>query len=254
MKKYFVYFLLLFFIASCEKIEDDSDEICTIDCTTLSGKVYTQNNTPLKNVAMNFKFQKSDPENNNLTLTRILSKVRTNNLGAYNMNFFLKDEELGEWVGRFVLNADKNTLPSNVFYEDNFNLYDNIYNIQNRNIEIQRNLYIPTLKKVKIKLNGFNGPAIEDYFRVLAEVPCGYDRSNIDPITGNNHNYTITGLNKFMLNNYNGLTNKIFEIPLALNETNFIVVGKMKNNVYSEERIPIFITTNSNQILEFNYE
>ena len=250
-----IYFIIAAFVLfSCEKVEDDSNEVCSEDCTSLTGKVYTHSNTPLKNVAMKFKFQTVDSINNNIRLTRILSKVRTNNLGEYSMNFYLKDEELGEWVGRFTLNADKNTVSSSVFYEDNFNLYDNIYNILTRDVTIQRNLYIPTLKKVKIKLNGFNGPAIEDYFRVLVEVPCGYDRPGIDPATGNNHGYAIMGLNKYMLNNYNNITSKTFEVSLALNETNFIVLGRMKNNIYSQERIPIFITSATNQTLEYNYE
>lgn len=254
MKKIYFIIITIFVLFSCEKVEDDSNEVCYENCTSLSGKVYTQSNTPIKNVEMKFKFQKTDPENYNLTLTRVLSKVRTNNLGEYSMNFYLKDEELGEWVGSFTLNADKNTIPSSVFYEDYFNLYDDMYNIQTRDIAIQRNLYIPTLKRVKIKLNSFNGPATEDYFRVLVEVPCGYDRNIVDLETGNNHEYATMGLNKYQLSNYNNLSSKTFEIPLALNETNFIVLGRMKNNVYSEERIPIFITSATNQTLEYNYE
>jgi hypothetical protein len=170
MKRNYFVFIIAFILFSCEKVEDDSNEICNQNCTTLSGKVYTQNDTPLKNVEMKFKFQTNNAQNNNITLTRILSKVRTNSLGEYSMNFYLKDSELGEWVGSYILNADENTLPNGVFYEDKFNLFDNLYNILTRDIVIQRNLYIPTLKKVKVKLNGFNGPATEDYFRVLAMI------------------------------------------------------------------------------------
>lgn len=203
---------------------------------------------------MNFKFQKSDATNTNLTLTRIISKVRTNNLGQYTMTFYLKDEELGVWAGTFTLNADKNTVPSSVFYEDHFNLYHRLYNIETRDLSIQRNLYIPTLKKVKVRLNNFNGPAQEDYFRVLAEVPCGYDNNFLNPETGNNHSYTTIGVNKYQLNNYNNLTSKTFEIECALNEMNFILLGRMKNGVYTEERIPIVVTSQTNQTLEYNYE
>lgn len=254
MKKIILLITIILVFSSCEKIDDDSNLVCTENCTTIFGKVYTQYNTPLKNVAMKFKFQTTDPQNSNLTLTRILSKVRTNNLGEYSMNFYLKDEELGEWVGSFTLNADKNSVPSTVFYDDYFNLYDEIYNLLTRDVVLQRDLYIPTLKRVKIKLNGFNGPSTEDYFRVLVEVPCGYDRTNVDLVTGNNHEYASMGLNKYQLNNYNNLMSKTFDISLALNETNFIVLGRMKNNVYSEERIPINVTSATNQTLEYNYE
>lgn len=97
-------------------------------------------------------------------------------------------------------------------------------------------------------------PATEDYFRVLAEVPCGYDSESVNPETGNNHEYVTIGLNKYQLNNYNNLTSKTFEIELALNETNFIVLGRMKNGIYTEERIPIAVTSQTNQTLEYNYE
>lgn len=254
MKKIILLLNVILFFSSCEKVEDDSNEICTGNCTTLSGKVYTQGNTPLKNVAIKFKFQKQDPNNTNNTLTRIISKVRTNNLGEYNMDFYLKDEELGQWAGTFTLNADKNTLPGTVFYEDYFNLYDNLYSILTRDVSIQRNLYIPTLKKIKIKLNGFNGDTQEDYFRVLTEVPCGYDYVSVNPETGNNHEYATIGLNKYQLDNYNNLTSKIFEVEFALNEMNFIVLGRMKNNTYTEERISINVTSATNQTFEYNYE
>ena len=254
MKKIILLINVILFFSSCEKVENDSNEVCTGNCTSVAGKVYTQSNIPLKNVAMKFKFQTNDLQNPNITLTRIISKVGTNNLGEYSMNFYLKDEELGEWTGTFTLNADKNTVPGNVFYEDYFNLYDVMYNILTRDVSIHRDLYIPTLKKVKIKLNNFNGPAQEDYFRVLVEVPCGYDTNSVNPETENNHEYATIGVNKYQLSNYNNLTSKTFDVQFALNEMNFIVLGRMKNNVYVEERIPITVTSSTNQTLEYNYE
>ena len=83
---------------------------------------------------------------------------------------------------------------------------------------------------------------------------CGYDTNSINPVTGNNHEYATIGLNKYQLNNYNNFTSKTFEVEFALNEMNFIVLGRMKNNVYSEERIPITVNSTTNQTLEYNYE
>ena len=252
MKKTFLLFIAILFFVSCEKVEDDSDLFCTENCSVVSGKVYTHSGIPLKNVMMNFKFSKQDEQN--IHHTRIISRVRTNNSGEYEMSFYLQDGELGEWAGTFTLNADKNTVPSSVFYEDHFNLYDMLYNIEVRDVFIQRNLYIPTLKKIKIKLNNFNGSGQEDYFSVLAEVPCGYDYNDfVNPETGNNHSYTTIGLNKYQLSNYNNLTSKTFEVECALNEMNFIVLGRMKNGVYDEERIPIIVTSQTNQTFEYDY-
>ncbi len=252
MKKSILVILASFLISSCEKTEDDSNLVCTQDCSEITGKVYTHSGIPLKNILMKFKFSKNG--SNNVRQTRIISKVKTNSLGEYAMNFYLNDEELGEWIGDFSLYADKNTVPGNLFYQDYFNLFDTMYTITNRDFSVTRNLYIPTPKKVKIRLNNFNGPEQEDYFRVLAEVPCGFDYDDsINPETGNNHKYATLGLNKYMLTNYNNLTSKTFEVDLALNERNYILVGKMKNGVYTQERISIDVTENSNQILEFNY-
>lgn len=254
MKKTILVLTILLLFVSCEKIDDDSAEVCIADCTIVKGKVYTHSAIPLKNVAMKFTSRKSDSINFNITHTRIISKVRTNKLGEYNMSFYLNDDELGEWGASFSLYANKNTLPGSVFYDDYFNLYHSFYGIQERDVTMQRNLYVPTIKKVKIKLNNFNSPEQGDYFRVLAEVPCGFDTNTVNPETGNNHTYETTGLNKHQLNNYNNLKSKTFNVEFALNETNFIVLGRMKNKVFTEERIPIIVTSETNQTLEYNYE
>ncbi len=253
MKKTIFALTILLFFVSCEKIDDDSAEVCIADCTSIKGKVFTHSGIPLKNVAMKFTSRKPDSLKPHITYTRIISKVRTNNLGQYNMNFYLNDDELGEWGASFSLYADKNTLPGSVFYEDYFNLYDSFYGILERDVTIHSDLYIPTLKKVNIKLNNFNSPEQDDYFRLLSEVPCGYDTNFINPETGNNHSYTTMGLNKYQLNNYNNYKSKTFKVEFALNETNFIVLGRMKNKVYTEERIPIIVTSETNQTLEYNY-
>jgi hypothetical protein len=254
MKKIILLLSVILFFSACEKVDDDSGLVCTQNCTSISGKVYTQGNIPLRNVMMKFRFRKSI--GTNAHYNRIMSKERSNNLGQYSMDFFIKNEELGEGVGSFDLYPDKTTLPGNVFYPDYSDLFYGMYDIMDRDFSLQKNLYLPTLKKVKIKLTNFHGVAQEDYFRILVHLPCGFDYDQIIPETGNNHNYSVLGANKYVLNKYgnNNVPDKVFEVDFALNELNYIVLGRMKNDVYSEEIIPINVTANTNTILEYSYE
>ncbi|MGV3697249.1 hypothetical protein [Flavobacterium sp.] len=253
MKKIILFLTILSF-ASCEKVEDDSAEACTSDCTSIVGKVYTHSDIPLKNVKLKFKFQKPDPAQPNLTLTRIISREQSNASGEYNMDFYLKDEEvLGEF-GYFSLYPEKGSIPGNVFYPEYFDLFATIYQIPNRNVSLRKDLYIPTVKKIKIKLNNFEGILQDDYFSVTSLVPCGFDKAEIDPATGNKHNYALFGLNKFSLNKYNNnFPSKMFDVSFALNELNYIKLGRMKNGIYTEEIIAINVDANTNQIYEYSY-
>ncbi len=251
MKKIILALAFLSLFASCEKIEDDSKVICTGDCTSISGNVYTHSNIPLKNVLLKFKFQKSGGQN--LTLTRIISKEKTNGQGQYLMDFYLLDEEVASQIGSFSLYPDKNSIPGNVFYPEYFDLFTQIYHIPTRNVSLQKNLYIPTSKKLKIKLTNFHGIQQEDYFSVMGLIPCGFDNDQIDPQTGNNHSYAYNGLNKYQLIIPSNTSTKTFEVDFALNELNFILIRRMKNASFTEEVIPIHVDANTNQIFEYSY-
>lgn len=245
-------FLILFVFVSCEKVEDDSGLICTEECSSISGKVYTHSEIPVKNVLLNFRFHKSGGQH--LVLSRVISKQRTDKLGQFNMSFYVEDEEIGETSGSFELYADRNSIPNGLFYPSVFGLSNSNFDIQSRDYSAQRNLYLPTFKKIKIELKNFNPIAPDDYFSVMSMVPCGFDTATINPETGNRHPYSMYGLNKYVLNNYqNNSTSKLFEVHFALNELNFIVIRRMKNNAYTEEIIPIQVTINSNEVYQYNY-
>ena len=251
MKKYFVYFLFILFIASCEKIEDDSDLICTTDCSTISGKVYTQSNIPLKNVMVKFRHQKS--VGTYQLNTRLISAKRTNASGEYTMSFFLNDDELGETAGSFDLYVDQNTVPKNVFYPLYAHLFSGFWEIENRNFNAQKDLYIPTPRKTKIILQNFNSAVIGDYFSAEIILPCGFDKTEVDLETGNNHRYVNTGINKHIILQNMNITRKEFIIDLALNELNYIVLVRNENGIYSREVLPIFVTTDTSEVLTYNF-
>jgi hypothetical protein len=242
----------ILFLLSCEKVDDESNMVCTNDCSTVSGKVYTHGDIRLKNVLLKFKFQKSTGQNS--IYTRIISKTKSNNTGQFAMDFYLKDEELGLLTGTFSLYPEKNSIPKSVFYNDYSALFCTAYDILSRDFILQKNLYLPTSKKVKIRLNNFQPITQDDYFRIIAFFPCGFDNEEVNPENGNNHNYTNSDPNKYVMSQYkNNVSSKLFEVDLALNEFNYLLIGKMKNNVYTEEILTLNVTANSNETYEFSY-
>lgn len=251
MKKTILLSTIILFFSSCEKIDDDSNLVCSENCSSISGRAYTQSNIPLKNIVLKFRFQKSTGTNS--IYTRIISKEKTDNLGNYNMVFYIKDEELGTGVGGFDLFPQKNSVPTNVFYPYYFQLFYSSLQIDTRDFSLQKNLYIPTAKKIKVKLNNFNPISVDDYFSFEVLMPCGFDLDEINPETGNNHSYADTGINTYILNQNTTVSSKEFDVNFALNELNYIKVNRYKNGVYTEERIPINVTSDTNQTFEYNY-
>lgn len=247
MKYFLVTVLSFLFLVSCEKVDDDSDLVCTSNCTSVSGIVYTQNNIRLKNSILKFRYQEHIGTGG--LYSRILSREKTNSMGEYSMSFFIKDEELGS---SFDLYPEKNSISDKVFYPEYYNLFTTL-NVENRGLNVQRNLYIPTAKKVKIELNNFSLISNEDYFSFEVVLPCGFDLEDVNPETGNNHRYANTGINKYILNQYTNMPSKVFEINLALNEINFINIIRNKNGSYTRETFPVFIDSNSNEVLQYTY-
>src|SRR6476661_3388142 len=120
-----VYFLLIvsMLIAACAERDDDSNDVCTASCTRIQGRVFTKENVPVKNAQMVFQFRKSTGTFSDYT--RVIAKARTDSNGNYAMDFYLKDEELGEAVGAFELYMTRASVPGNVFYHEDFSLWDN---------------------------------------------------------------------------------------------------------------------------------
>jgi hypothetical protein len=164
------------------------------------------------------------------------------------MDFYLKDEELGESFGGLEIYMKQNTIASKYFYPNRFNLFEGL-NINERNISLTKNIYLPTKKDIKVKLQNFTPIQNGDYFEVQLYVPCGFENSEISSITGNYHKYATKGINFYRLNS----PSQIFTIDAALDEINYVVLVRMKNGVYTEETIPVSVDENSNTVLTYDY-
>jgi hypothetical protein len=245
MKKVILLFMSILFL-SCEEIDNDTNIVCTENCTHIEGQILTKDQLPVKNVELIVSFQKSTGTNS--IYTRKIAKSKTDVNGHYSMDFYLKDEELGESFGSLEIYMKQNTIASKYFYPNRFNLFEGL-NINYRNISLTKNIYLPTKKDIKVKLQNFTPIQNGDYFELQLYVPCGFENSEISSITGNYHKYVTKGINFYRLNS----PSQIFTIDAALDEINYVVLVRMKNGVYTEETITVSVDENSNTVLTYDY-
>ena len=239
--------LVSILLCSCEKVDDDTNLNCIENCTHLEGKITTKDNLPVKNVQLIFRFQKSIGTNS--IYTRKIAKTKTDSSGNYSMDFYLKDEELGDsgpgWLNMFIVQSSIN---GSLFYVDRIYLFEDILPIYDRNTSRINNVYLPTKTDLKIKLQNFVLFQEGDYFEVQLYVPSGFENNELNSY-GNYFRYHTEGINKYRIN----VSSQIFTIPAALNQTNYVVLVRMKNGVYTEETIPVGIDENFNATLTYNY-
>lgn len=247
MKKIILFINVILLYSSCEKVDDDTNLSCIENCTHIEGKITTKNNLPVKNVQLIFRFQKSTGTNS--IYTRKIAKAKTDSNGNYSMDFYLKDEELGDsgpgWLNMFI---EQNSINGSLFYVNRIYLFEDILPIYDRNTSRINNVYLPTKKDLKIKLQNFVQLQEGDYFEVQLYVPSGFENNELNTY-GNYYRYHTEGINKYRIN----VSSKTFTIPAALNQTNYVVLVRMKNGLYSEETIPVAVDENSNTILTYDY-
>ena len=249
MKKYILLVLLSLLVISCEEVDDNTNLSCTENCTRIEGRIVTEENLPLKNIELQFRFKKSTGTYS--SYVRKIAKTKTDANGFYSMDFFIKDEELGEESeGYFDLFINRKSIPKKSFSVNDIYLFSGFYSIEDRNTTFTKNAYLPTKKEISIKLQNFTPIQQGDYFEVQLYLPCGFDNSEISPFYGDYHRYVTESINKYRLNTNLSQT---YRIPAALNKVNYVVLVRVKNGIYSEERISLPVNENSNEIFTYDY-
>lgn len=94
-------FLAILFLTSCFREEDSSKEICTSNCTDISGKVYTTDRIPISGINFRVVYSESSPPLG--SYSNILKKGKTDSGGLYNLKFEVKDNSAN---GYFSLEGD----------------------------------------------------------------------------------------------------------------------------------------------------
>ena len=204
-------FLSLITLTSCEKEENDFEEVPTESSIIIKGVVTTSNEKPLANVTVKLDYIE---QFSIMSETRHKAEVKTDNNGAYQLSFQLKDDELPDKnepdVARYFclyfdlqhLPEDKYILPENkplLQYACNFEATD-------RGKTHEQDIYVPEKRMLEVTVSSDIPIRQSDEYVIRNTVP-GYGTDEKKDI--------LTPINL-----YNG--ERTVQIPCALNDSNRI--------------------------------
>ncbi|WP_310560265.1 hypothetical protein [Flavobacterium sp.] len=255
MKNLITVFVIFLFFTSCEKTEDDTENDCTSNCTTLSGKFVTLNNVPVSNIKVSLKYRISGGELGGGSTRKIVS-TQSDQSGNFYKNFFIKDNELGHTAnGYFEVEIDDSNIDVNKYIRTN-NLIGNtstdigfaIYSITNRDTIIDKIFYIPKKTYIKVNLNNFLPLQADDYFEVQTLYPFG-PKIGVNTFLNSEYSTGFSGYGNWRATNLNNLLN----VFVAEGENNVIRIFRRKNGVNTSVDFPIFIPPNNTIELTYNF-
>lgn len=252
MKNIFQLFLL-FLMTGCSKIENDTKDICTSDCTTISGKFITVNNAPVSNISVKLDYRISGGELGG-GYTRKIINTRSDRNGNFSNNFYLKDNELGGSAkGYFRLDIDDSKIDGNKYIRStNFTsttpLCFAIYSINKRDTVINNTYYIPTKAFIKVHLNIFIPQQTGDYFEVQTFYPFGRDVGG-NTFLDSPYSTGFSGYGSFRATQLNNL----LSVFVAEGEKNIVRIFKRKNGENSSEDYPVVVPKNNTIQLTYSY-
>lgn len=243
MKKIFLLFITVFTLYGCFREEDDSNDICTSDCTTLQGRVVTTNNQGISGINLTFEFFKGASLS---SYTRLISDINSNDNGNFYDEFYLEDEEIDEnSYGNLILRIDESGLNTreDIITPDLANIYlECWFDINNRDTIIEQTYYFPKKTNVVVNLNNFIPLQENDRFEVRPLFPYGFE--NPEPEDYNDILETIYVPTNGPL--YKATeTNNSLNVILAQNEKNIIRIYKTKNGVYTYDEIILDVNSSS---------
>ncbi|GAA4289861.1 hypothetical protein [Aestuariibaculum suncheonense] len=233
MKK-LVGVLLLFLLVGCFT-EDTTDEVCSLDCTTISGRFVTTDGQGLPDVNLSFQYESGFMF---LFYKRFIADLTTDSNGYFHHQFYVKPEELDpEKIGHFELIPDVNSLnirediitPDLISYL-NLNKW---VKIQSRDAVIEVVYNLPKKRWLVVNLNNFIPEQEGDYFSVRSVFPYGLkNEESYDEVFETEFNLVVSK-DLFKASNLNNA----FKVLVAEGEINRIEVAKMKGGEYSAQNI-----------------
>ena len=253
MKK-IIAVLLLIAVYGCSKTEDDTDNVCTSDCTILQGRFITLNNIGIEGVKVSLKYRISGGPLGGGS-TRFIVETETDENGNFYKEFYIKDSELGESAdGYFKIDYDDTNLDvSEYILSDNLigtttqPLRQAIYSINNRDTIIGNTVYLPKKTHIEINLNNFIPIQDGDHFEVRTLYPFGANIGYNDFLESE----YATGFSGFGTFEATDINNQ-FNVFVAEEENNIIRILKIKNGISTLEDFTIYVPENNN--IELNYE
>lgn len=252
MKKIFLFSIIIFTLYGCFREEDDSNNICSSDCTILQGRIITTNNQGISGINLTFEYSLSSPLS---SYTRLISDINSNDNGNFYDEFYLEDKEIDEnSYGNLILRIDESSLNANedIITPDlaNISLPESWFNINNRDTIIEQNYYFPKKTNITVNLNNFVPIQENDRFQVRALFPYGYE--NPEPDNYNVILETIYIPTNGLIHSASEINNS-FNVILAQNEKNIIRVYKTKNGIYTYDEITLDVNTSSPNEITLEY-
>ena len=244
MKKTILALLAILTIQSCDK--DDTDLVCSADCTVVQGQLVTAKGEPLANIPVAFNYYVGHGIGASI---RRIKKTKTNENGNYNMQFFIKDEELGPNAeGFFELEIDFGNLDPEVYMSVDPYYTHAIFSIKKRDTIITKDFYNPKKAYITVNLNNFTPTSETDAFIVRSFYPTGLkigQNSLLDT------EYQIAQGTEVEANSTNTVSGSVL---VALSDLNRIGVNRRKNGVDLEtEYFTVYVPENNTIELNYTY-
>lgn len=254
MKK-LILFSLIITLFSCSQAEDDSDNLCTSNCSTLRGRFITMDNVGVEGVKVSLKYIIAGGVFG-VNSTRMIIETETDENGNFHKEFYIQDSELGGTAdGYFKIDYDdlnldvtKYILSDNQIGTTAQPLGAAIYSINTRDTIIENTYYLPKKSYIKVNLNNFVPVQDGDYFEVRTYYPFGSYIGNNDLF----NSQFATGFSGFGTFRAIGISS-ILNPFVAENEENIIQIARRTNGVNSIENFLIFVPSNNSIELSYDY-
>jgi hypothetical protein len=251
MKKIFLLFIILYTFYGCFREEDDTNQVCSSNCTILQGQVITTNNQGISGINLTFEFFKGASLS---SYTRLISNINSNNNGNFFDKFYLNDQEIDQnSYGNLILIIDENSLNAieEIITPDLANIsLERWFDINTRDSIIEQTYYFPKKTIVLVNLNNFIPIQDNDRFEVQPLFPYGF--KNPEPSNYNDILETIYAPTNGPIYKATN-TNNTFNVILAQNEKNIIRVYKVKNGVYTYDEIMLDVNSSSPNDITIEY-
>ena len=250
----FILTIIVFTLYSCSKTEDDTDNFCTTNCTTLQGRFVTANNVGISGVKILLKYKIPGGELGG-GYQRMIVNTKTDVNGYFSKDFYIKDNELGNTAeGYFLieyddlsLNVNQYILSDNQIGNTTQPLREAIYSISTRDTIIGGTYYLPKKALIKVNLNNFIPIQANDFFEVRTYYPFGPD-IGFNNTLNTPYSMGFSGYETFVANSLNTHLTPF----VAEGEENIIRVYRRKNGISTSEEIQINIPPNNT--IELNYD
>jgi len=254
MKK-IVLLLLILTIYGCSKIDDDTDDVCNSNCTTLQGRFVTLDNVGIKGVKVLLKYRISGGPLGGGS-TRLIVETKTDDNGNFHKEFYIKDSELGETAdGYFKIEYDDTNLDVNKYILSDNQIGNTtqplgqaIYSISTRDTIIGNTYYLPKKSHITVNLNNFVSIQEGDYFEVRTRYPFGAYIGN-NELLDTEYSTGFSGWGTFQASELNSQLNPF----VAENEQNIIRIARRKNGVNTVEDFTVFVPSDNSIELAYEY-